>query len=74
MRSTRSFTAAGIVITSGAGRQPLSIMEEAEQLQFTPVRVTTWEAVQDTGWQGVLHAPIWRKPHETEPGPLYGDD
>ncbi|MGE3780258.1 MAG: replication-relaxation family protein [Pirellulaceae bacterium] len=63
-----------LVITSGAGRQPLSIMEEAEQMQFTPVRVTTWEAVQRTGSQGVLHAPIWRKPRETEPGPLYRDD
>ena len=62
-----------LVITSGGGRQPLSIMEEAEQLQFTPVRVTTWEAVRNTSAQALLFAPIWRKPFEAEPGPLYAD-
>lgn len=60
-----------LVVTAARGRQPLSIVEEAERLNFTPLRLTTWEEVRAVRPQDVLTAPIWRKPFDNEQGSLY---
>ncbi len=60
-----------LVVTAGGGRQPLSILEEGERLNFTPLRVTTWEQVQSTSAGALLGAPIWRKPFASNLCSLY---
>lgn len=60
-----------LVVTRGTGRQPLSILEEAQGLGFTPLRLTTWEEVRQASPASLLTAPIWRKPFDDEQSPLY---
>ena len=60
-----------LVITSGRGRQPRSLIEEAERLNITPVRVTTWEQAQEPLSAEILFAPIWTRPFDPEPRPIY---
>lgn len=60
-----------LVVTRGHGRQQLSILEEAERLNFTPLRLTTYEEVRETQPGSLLTAPLWRKPFDNERGSLY---
>lgn len=57
-----------LVITDGPR---LSILEEAERLEFTPLRLTTWAQVREVAPGELPFAPIWRKPFELSPNPLY---
>jgi len=57
-----------LVITDGLR---LSILEEAERLEFTPLRLTTWAQVREASPGELLFAPIWRKPSAPGLIPLY---
>ena len=59
-----------LVITDGLR---LSILEEAERLEFTPLRLTTWRQVRGAAPGELLSAPIWRKPLAADMVALYGN-
>jgi len=59
-----------LVVTDGPR---LSILEEAERLEFTPLRLTTWGQVREVAPGELLSAPIWRKPLEADLVALYGN-
>jgi hypothetical protein len=61
-----------LVIVRGRGGQAERILTDAAEVDFTPLRLTTWPELRNIPPSGLLFAAVWRKPLESGLASLFG--